>query len=97
MFTVRNRIEERRRWSGLAEETDDGLDLTGCEDFLADEPALAAEGVAQHTAGLQLAIEALASPGVGTEGIVEGGQLGRSVGAKTKGVFHGAFRIKSEK
>lgn len=74
--------------SGFTEEAGDGLHLTGCEDFLADEPTLTMEGVAQHTAGLQLAVEALASPGVGTEGIVEGSQLGRTVGAKSKGVFH---------
>ena len=82
-------LPQRWWWSGFAEETDDGLDPTGREDLLADEPTLTAEGVAQHTAGLQLTVEALASPGVGTEGIVEGGQLGRTVGAKTKGVFHG--------
>ena len=77
------------RRSGFTEEADDGLHLTGSEDLLADEPTLTAQGVAQHTAGLQLAVEALASPGVGTEGVVEGGQLGRTVGAKSKGVFHG--------
>ena len=75
--------------SGFTEEADDGLHLTGREDFLTNEPALTMEGVAQHTAGLQLAVEALASPGVGTEGVVEGGQLRRTVGAKSKGVFHG--------
>ena len=50
------------RRSGFTEEAGDGLDLTGCEDFLTDVPALAVEGVAQHTAGLQLAVETLASP-----------------------------------
>ena len=76
------------RRSGFTEETDDGLHLTGREDFLTNEPALTAKGVAQHTAGLQLAVEALASPGGGAEGIVERGQFRGAVGAEAKGVFH---------
>ena len=80
--------------SGFTEEAGDGLHLSGCINFLTDEPALAAEGVAEGAAGLQLAVEALASPGGGTEGIVEGSQLGRTVGAKAKSVFHGVLENK---
>ena len=76
------------RRSGFTEEADDGLHLTGREDFLTNEPALTAKGVAQHTAGLQLAVEALASPGGGAEGIVERGQFRGAVGTEAKGVFH---------
>ena len=59
------------RRSGFTEEADDGLHLTGREDFLTDEPALTAKGVAEGTAGLQLAVEALAGPGGGTERVIE--------------------------
>ena len=80
--------------SGFTEEADDGLHLTGREDFLADEPALATEGVAEGTAGLQLAVKALACPGGGAEGIVERGQFRGAVGAEAKGVFHDGLEIR---
>ena len=81
-------MESREGGSRFTEEAGDGLHLSGCIDLLADEPALATEGVAESAAGLQLAVEAFASPGGGTEGVVERGKLRGAVGAEAKGVFH---------